>query len=1062
MNRLSDVLNTQIKGAYLQAADSESEEYLRLTNNEKLDLPSKLKMINDVYSLAQKHGLVENEKIQSESLKTIQSSFRKGFEDHNFQLKLLELLICIIEKKTGITAPPISHTCHIRQDLPLLKPDDFLMSRLQSKIYELIEDESMTACYLDNPKQNQAVLILWLVLKEGFKKSKDIEQLLSKKSTCYRIGEHWLVETKGQRYWLSPMAELLLTAYWNDSSKVTINVMSEINKLLHDHRIVPRIYSLRFVDLRSAFKYEFVLTVSPAEYSICQSSLPTTSLTQASLYRLLLDKRVKHCEKDNEQQKMPVRQKVAWLSAGSTSAEKLRKKTILTQEELTTAEQMKVIEHYTDRLIKTPLKESIRISNELQDELRPRLESNDIAASAPWGWIVLSWMYQLLKFGGKHKKRLRLTTIKSYISYVAAPFIQEFSGCAPKKMDSLDWAEKLNIVAEQVTSSKKAFVLYFAEFLIESDIVTNLCLSDIDIPSIGHRVNANIITHVEAERIIKACDSFGTPTAKIAKLCFYLGFYSGLRRGEVAGLQFADFTINGRHYANLHVRPNKYRELKSSESSRNLPLDCLLPDIALVELTDYLNITKTTFTQEKSLIFKDTRQLNEAFSLLTEIMKIITAEPQIRYHHCRHSFCNWTWIRLNYAEPSQLTDISFCQHDFFSPVSHQRLCQRLAIAPFSRKKLWALSGLLGHSSPEVTTSSYFHLSELIQRTKFSNQQPSPFLLRRVWGQRIRINGHCRPLSVPASKRNLMAAVPATYQPPLDLSNIDEAITQVGHTKEIELKQTFSLGEIWAIIQLLAQGHPSDDIANLTGIDTSAVEAIVKSDESIMQTSLRRSKYTLPPLANYAKLNRGNVKTIESLIKIFQSAIEDDAIPDDFNFTTLIEILNDLVGAQDSLIRTHNQKAALLLIKLIQVMGLKERHVKLKWYFPSENCFNANQIETYKQHLLFWDDTIRNRIFSNMAIEIVVPKTLKQYIKPSTRFTITISDAGRFLKYHPPGTVSIHLLQSKFDHQRLDEEGDIIEVPQRTRAFITFLRLLAIYTKTKEATKNSTANDYGDQ
>lgn len=1049
MPPLSAELNTNIENAYLLAAESETGEYLKLTNNEKLDLPSKLNIINDVYSLTQKHGLVENEKIQSESLNTIQKSFRKGFEDHNLQLKLLELLLCIIEKHTGITAPPISQTCHIRQDLPLLKPDDFLMSRLQARIYELVEDESLTASYLDNPKQNQAVLILWLVLKEGINKSNDVEQLLSKKSTSYRIGEHWLLETKGQRYWLSPKAELLLTAYWNDNSEVTINVMSEVNYLLHEHRLLPRIYSLRFVDLRSALKNEFILTVSPAEYSICQAALPTTSLTQTSLYRLLTDQRVKQHEEDNEQRKMPVRQKVAWLSAGSTSAERLRKKAILEQEELSTAEQIEVIAHYTDRLMKTSLTESIRISKELQDELRPRLESNEMAASAPWGWIVLSWMYQLLKFGGKHKKRLRLTTIKSYVSYVAGPFIQEFSGCAPKKMDSLDWAEKLNIVAEQIASTKKAFVLYFAEFLIESDIVTNLCLSDIDIPSIGHRVNANLITHHEAERIIEACNSLGTPTAKIAKLCFYLGFYSGLRRGEVAGLQFADFTIKGAQYANLHVRPNKYRELKSSESSRNLPLDCLWPEPSLLELFDYLNVTKTKFTQEKSLIFKDTRQLNEAFSLLTEIMKIVTDEPEIRYHHCRHSFCNWTWIRLNYADPSQLTDFSFCQHEFFAPDNHQQLCQRLAIAPFSRKKLWALSGLLGHSSPEVTTSSYFHLSEFIQRTKFSNHQPSDTLLRRFWGQGIRISDQGRLQSVPKSKLNLMAAVPDIYQPPLEVSSLGEAITQLGLTKSIEMKQTVSLGEVWEIIKLLAEGQQPTDAASITGIDVSAIEAIVNYDESIVRSSLRRSKYTLPPLANYAKLNRGNVKTIENLITMFENAMENDGIPEDFNFATLSEILTDLVGAQDSLIRTHNQKAALLLLKLIQLIGLKERHVKLKWYFPSENYFNAAEIELYKKHLLFWDDTIRKRIFPNITIEILVPKALEQHIKSSTKFTTTLSDAGRFLKYHPPGTLSIHLLQSKFDNQRIDNEGNIIETPQRTRAFVTFFRLLAIFSKTKE-------------
>lgn len=155
--------------------------------------------------------------------------------------------------------------------------------------------------------------------------------------------------------------------------------------------------------------------------------------------------------------------------------------------EVTTAEQITLVERFTSVLIKTSLKESVQINNELQNELRKWLELNDNAKAYPWVWMVLSWLYNLLRHGGKYKKRLRLTTIKAYIGYVASSFIQEFPGCAPKKMEGLDWGEKLNIVAEQITSTKKAYILYFAEFLIESELVPDLCLSDIDIPSVEHR-----------------------------------------------------------------------------------------------------------------------------------------------------------------------------------------------------------------------------------------------------------------------------------------------------------------------------------------------------------------------------------------------------------------------------------------------------------------------------------------------------------------------------------------------------------------------------------------------
>lgn len=1048
MSRLNTVLNDDIKNAYLISAQGEMPEYLKLTENTELPLIDQLKITDEVYQHTRKLGQCDKRKVTPKSLTAIQQAFRKSLEGHNLQIKLLELLLCIIEKKLGITAPPISQTCEIRQDLPLLKPDDFLLSRLQNKVYELIEEESVLADYLDSPKNHSAILILWLILKEGFSKSNEVTALLERNCTTYRIAEHWLAETKRRRVWISPMGELLLTAYWNDEKGKSINIIKQVNRLLHSQRLLPSDYSLSFHHLRSMMKNEFILTVSPVEYSICQSALPTTSLTQASLFRLLTGQRVMHNKESAEQRAMTVRQKVAWLSVGSTSSEQLRKKTVLEQEELTTAEQIEVIEHYTGRLIKTSLKESVRISNALQDELRPRLESNDMAKSAPWAWLVLSWMYNLLRFGGKYKKRLRLTTIKSYINYIAGPFLQEFSGCAPKRMDNLDWAEKLNIVAEQIISTKKAYVLYFADFLIQSDLVTNLCLSDLDIPSVAHQVNANLITQHEADKIIEACEHINTPTSKLAKLCFCFGFYSGLRRGEVGGLQFSDITYFGPHYCNLHVRPNRYRELKSSESSRNLPLDSLWPSQHLEYLQEYLEVMKTKFTQAKSLIFKNSTELNQAFSLLTEIMKTITGEPELRFHHCRHSFCNWAWILLNYLDTETLSEFTFCQHEFFSQRHQERLCQRLAITPFSRKKFWALSGLLGHSSPEVTTSSYFHLSEFVQRTKFSCHRPTPPLLRRYWGQRLTFDAQGRLKKIPDAKIHLQEIYPKLYQPELETSDLEQAINQIIADAEIELKETVSLHEAWNIIQHAAEGIDENDISFKLGIDLSAITSVLTADREVTQSSLRRSKYELKPLANYHKFNRGNHKALEILIELFAKSEQRGLIPMDFNYKVLIEILTDLVGANDSLIRTHNKNAALLTLRLMHLIGLTERHIKVKWYFPSETQFDVTKLNNYRRHLSFWHKAITETMFPKLKLEVIVPHCLMEHLKRSATFKITAGDMGKFLNYYPPGTISIHLLHNYLDRIHFNKDGDEVFTVRRTRTFITFLRLIAVYSKIK--------------
>ena len=326
MPKLSQLLNRTVEQSYLLMAEEQLPDYLILTENENLPPEDKRIAADTVFELTRRHGVYEGEKILPESMSVIQSHFSKIFELHNLHLTLFELLLCVIEKQLVLTSPAVSQTCQIKQDLPLLRPDDFLMSRLQTNVYELIENETELANYLDDPKEHQAVLVLWLALKEGINKEKIIKSLLTRSANTYRIKQHWFVEANSHRFWLSPMAELLLTAYWNDSNIATDNIMGQINQYFHYHRIIPSRFALRFIDIRAMLKNEFILKVSPVEYAICQEALPTTSLSQSSLFRLLTGQRVAHTADDNTQRPMTTRQKVAWLSACSSTAEQLRKK----------------------------------------------------------------------------------------------------------------------------------------------------------------------------------------------------------------------------------------------------------------------------------------------------------------------------------------------------------------------------------------------------------------------------------------------------------------------------------------------------------------------------------------------------------------------------------------------------------------------------------------------------------------------------------------------------------------------------------------------------------------
>jgi hypothetical protein len=87
-----------------------------------------------------------------------------------------------------------------------------------------------------------------------------------------------------------------------------------------------------------------------------------------------------------------------------------------------------------------------------------------------------------------------------------------------------------------------------------------------------------------------------------------------------------------------------------------------------------------------------------------------------------------------------------------------------------------------------------------------------------------------------------------------------------------------------------------------------------------------------------------------------------------------EVLNDLVGAKDSLIRTHNKNAALLLLRLLQLMGYTEEDLRIQWYFPREDQFEIEKLEQYRKHLkLNRHNDLKLHIFKKTLIYCVFPK-----------------------------------------------------------------------------------------
>ncbi|WP_039970461.1 tyrosine-type recombinase/integrase [Vibrio halioticoli] len=1050
-SKLESIPCDGLKAKFISVANEEIANYLQLNPVRDDSGSFRSKCISKVYEFTVKIARHIDANITASSLNSIQSKFPKNPEVEPIYRDLLRLLLVEIEKETGIRAPNIGENVYIEQEVPQLTPDIFLNSQLANNIYETIESASSLHSYLDSPHHHAGFLVLWLCLKEGIDQQKTITDLLCRPESRTLISGHWFFSAGKKRYWLSTQAELLLHRWYESNDRRRLLLSTVVNTYLVNCGLLPRHTKLSFIELRQMLKLEYVMTRNAMEYGLAARKIDSTFLAEHVMTRLLSDVRVNVQRQKEPTLATTVRQTRSWDSAFSSSYRQLRPDTddvcIMQQ---TTEEQITVISRITNVLIRTNRKNSIRIRQKLLTELHPKLHNPSATKKMPWAWLLLSWLYHLLKNGGKNKSTLRLDTIKAYVDYVAMPFIVEFSGCNPNLMDSLDWAEKLNDVIERISSvTKKAYVAYFAEYLVESALVPNLCLSDIDVPAAQHNVDANVITQHEADRIIEALNASQHSKASLGKIIFLLAFYTGLRRNEIAGLQFKDvYHYNDRNHT-LHVRPNRYRLLKSKESSRNIPIDVLIPKDLLEVFMEYLFTAKTKFMAEDTSIFPHFEQsdIEEAFSFLTNVLKGVTGDESIRFHHCRHSFCNWMVVQLYYNELTNKEDIAFLNHHYFSEQRSHELNQRLGITRYSRKKFWAIATLLGHASPATTAASYFHLSDFLRRNLFANHVASEASLRRVWGQRISTDPFGRVTPKANFSQRLLRTMPTQSAVALHTEVFD--IQTLEKPKSRKPEDDLSLELCWRVIRRSAEGHSSNSISKALELSLNTVQLIIETEAHLTERLLSNSKYQARSSLNYENLNQPNISVLGVLIRRYTES--EVKLKKAVQLPMLYSCIESFIGAKDSLIRTDNKDMALTLLRFLKLMEVGFFEIKVKWYMANISVTDAKELTPYLAHVDYWIKAIvKNVELPKDSIQLVVPKQLERFKQQfEDRATTVCSDDGRFIRYNSPGTISIHFKQTKFHSDQRKSPETLPSMPRRTKAFVSFLRLVKTYWTVKE-------------
>lgn len=388
-----------------------------------------------------------------------------------------------------------------------------------------------------------------------------------------------------------------------------------------------------------------------------------------------------------------------------------------------------------------------------------RLRGKYAVASASALDVLLRWSERLMGKGSGRKGSLSARSVYSYLNVLGKRLLRQpvtdFTSASEEEI--IVWYE--GMLDDCGTDKRRA---YLSRQIVDfHDCARIECgAPDVDFAEIegfmhhASGVDANLVTVPEYERILELLEPTGVKeSSRLAWVCaiaLMLGFRTGLRLGEIRRLRIADIVFPGNEI--LYVRRNVYGDLKSANAQRPIPLRVLLADRELGHLRRWIEtrMRETGGNLGAPLLaiepYASTILPPAALTdLIHEAMRLVTGDPSIRFHMLRHSFANWTFIKLVAGNiPGMCTaQIGAFDHPEFSEEAVCRLRQQLMELPPKdlpsdepiKAALYRLSLLLGHSGPDMTLRHYIHLCDYLLGCALRNRPLNfrPELLSQLMG-----------------------------------------------------------------------------------------------------------------------------------------------------------------------------------------------------------------------------------------------------------------------------------------------------------------------------------------
>ena len=323
------------------------------------------------------------------------------------------------------------------------------------------------------------------------------------------------------------------------------------------------------------------------------------------------------------------------------------------------------------------------------------------------------------------KPRPKKETIQGYLSSVAYEWLYFLSGQPLNTYSSEDFEECYEEILEHKAVYRDNKDIQYSAKLLQR--LHDIGVEHYHFPKVSIKeaqtqrvVRSEWISPLEYQAILlnmpKVVDPF---EVDMYKLLFVLAYRTGMRKKELLGLRYEDiegFTLGE---PSLVIRPNIYRSTKTQGSIRRVAAFSLLSDEELNFFNRYVQLNELNKTDYIFSPSFDKYPIDDAepLAVLRRILSLFEEAKDYTFHAFRHTAITNFSLILN--ADNQLAKT-------LTGYSAQHIAKiktgLLGVDHDAQDKWYAISGLVGHISPNRSFEYYIHSAMLMTTYAIANTE----------------------------------------------------------------------------------------------------------------------------------------------------------------------------------------------------------------------------------------------------------------------------------------------------------------------------------------------------